>query len=74
MNIAGLILAFIGALLLGIAQWRNTPPVALHNANVIRMEGHDDDVQRVVRQVRAATTFGWALIALGFLFQLVAAL
>ncbi|MGO9062987.1 MAG: hypothetical protein ACLQU2_37335 [Candidatus Binataceae bacterium] len=73
MNLAGFILAFVGAVLLGIAQWRVNPLVGMWSVNFIRVEGRDDDFRRILKLATLMTRIGWSLMGAGFLLQVWAA-
>jgi hypothetical protein len=72
MNIAGLVMAFVGALLVATSQLR--PIEALQSANFIRVEGREEQIDRTITFSRIRGRLGWGLIAIGFLLQLLAAI
>lgn len=74
MNLAGLVLAFLGAVTVWIAQSRVNPLVALWSVNFIRVEGRDEDFRRILAQAGRLTKIGWTLLSVGFFLQVLAAL
>lgn len=72
MNIAGLVMAFVGVLLVASAQLG--PLEALQSVNVVRVEGYEKRIDRRIKFSRIRGWLGWGLIAIGFLFQLLAAI
>jgi hypothetical protein len=72
MNIAGLALAFLGAILIALSQLG--PLEALWSVNFLRIEGQDERIERRVKFARIRARVGWTLIVLGFLLQLLAAI
>jgi hypothetical protein len=72
MNIAGLIVAFVGAVLVALSQL--SPLEALSSLKFMRIEGQQETIALRVRFAKIRARLGWILITLGFLLQLMAAL
>ena len=76
MNLAGLILAFLGAVALWRAQVQVNPLVGLWSVNFFRFEGQEgrnEEFRRILVGARRLTFVGWALLSVGFLLQVLAA-
>ena len=71
MNIVGLVMAFVGALLVAASQLG--PIEALQSVNFVRVEGREEQIDRRIKCSRITGRLGWGLIAIGFLLQLLAA-
>ena len=72
MNVTGLVMAFIGALLVAASQLG--PIEALQSVNFVPVEGHEEQIDRKLKFSRITGRLGWGLIAIGFLLQLLAAI
>jgi len=74
-NLEGLIVAFVGSLFVGWAQWRYGQGwVALVDVGFIKVEGKEAEFRRVISATRWVAGIGWVLIAVGFLLQMLAAI
>lgn len=72
MNIAGLVMAFVGALLVAASQLG--PIEALQSVNFVRIQGQEEQIDRRIKFSRIRSRLGWGLITIGFLLQLLAAI
>jgi hypothetical protein len=72
MNIAGLVMAFVGALLVAASQLGSID--ALQSVKFVRVEGHEEQIGRRIKFSRITGRIGWGLIGIGFLLQLLAAI
>jgi hypothetical protein len=74
-NLAGLIIAFVGSLFVLWAQSLYTPLVSLVDVNVFKLEDRQEAAAH--RRISAETwraRIGWGLITVGFLLQMLAAI
>jgi hypothetical protein len=76
MNLAGLIIAFVGSLFVGFAQWRYGQDwLPLVDMKFIGIEGGKQaEAERIISSTKWAAGIGWAFITAGFLLQMLAAI